>query len=177
VRLAPLADADSDDIPARAVLQDAAAPREQRSAPSAQPDAAADRRFTRRAQAPLEHADPPSEHADRSTADDRARSFEREARVTAEDAPASEFSFRVRPAAPIPAAPRIATRLVRNRFADPTQSRLKAASPAPDVHIHIGRIELTAIAPAAPARRESTANAKKPMSLEEYLRRRSGRPS
>jgi hypothetical protein len=74
-----------------------------------------------------------------------------------------------------PVAPRIATRLARNRPAgDPSEARLAAA---PDVHIHIGRVELTAITPAAPARRESAANGKKPMSLEEYLRRRSGRPS
>jgi hypothetical protein len=42
------------------------------------------------------------------------------------------------------------------------------------VHIHIGRVELTAIAPPAPVRREP-ANTKKPMSLDEYLRRRGGR--
>jgi hypothetical protein len=74
-----------------------------------------------------------------------------------------------------PVAPRIAARPARNRPAgDPVQP---AASPAPDVHIHIGRVELTAIAAAAAPRRESAANAKKPMSLEEYLRRRNGRPS
>ena len=161
-RLAPLADAHGDDTPARAVSQ-------------AQPDAPAERRFAR--QAPLQHADRPSEHADPSTADDRARSFQGEERARAEHAPPPEFSGRVRPAPQIPAAPRMTTRLARGRFIDLTQSRLEAPSPAPDVHIHIGRVELTAVTPATPARRESTANAKKPMSLEEYLRRRSGRPA
>ena len=169
-RLALPADADRDGIPARAVLQHADAPREQRSAPSGQPDAAADRRFTRQARAPLEHAD-------RSIVDDRARGFQLEERALNDGAPSPEFSFRVRPAAQIPAAPRVTTRLVRNRFMDPTQSRLEAPAPAPDVHIHIGRVELTAVTSAAPARRESAATPKKPMSLEEYLRRRSGRPS
>ena len=45
------------------------------------------------------------------------------------------------------------------------------AQAAPEVHIHIGRIELTAIAPSKPARRESVAD-KKPMSLDEYLQHR-----
>jgi hypothetical protein len=43
---------------------------------------------------------------------------------------------------------------------------------APDVHIHIGRVELTALTP--PARREPASMAKKPMSLDDYLRRRNG---
>lgn len=181
-RLAPLANAHSDDIPAGAVSHDALAPRQQRSAASAQPDAPAERRFARQtvlehANRPSEQADRPSEQADPSTADDRARIFQREERARAEDAPQPEFSGHVRPAPQLPAAPRMTTRLVRNRFIDLTQSRLEGASPAPDVHIHIGRVELTAIAPATPPRRESTANAKKPMSLEEYLRRRSGRPA
>jgi hypothetical protein len=49
-------------------------------------------------------------------------------------------------------------------------------APAPDVNIHIGRIELTAlVAPAStPSRRESAA-AK--TSLDDYLRPRGGRPS
>lgn len=51
-----------------------------------------------------------------------------------------------------------------------------AAAAAPDVHIHIGRVELTALQAPAPRpapRREE----KKPMSLEEYLRQRDGRRS
>jgi hypothetical protein len=47
------------------------------------------------------------------------------------------------------------------------------ASPPPDVHIHIGRIELTAVTPCEQPRREH-ARGKKPMSLDEYLQRRSG---
>ncbi|TPQ34855.1 hypothetical protein C2U70_16020 [Bradyrhizobium guangdongense] len=75
------------------------------------------------------------------------------------------------------AAPRIAARSVRDRPVDPRPSRSDAAPP-PDVHIHIGRVELTAITPAAtPARREPAAAAKKPMSLDEYLRQRGRRPS
>lgn len=75
-----------------------------------------------------------------------------------------------------PMTPRATIRLSRNpaeRQADPIPNT--APSP-PDVHIHIGRVELTAIAPPAPVRRES-ASAKKPMSLDEYLRRRGGRGS
>lgn len=74
-------------------------------------------------------------------------------------------------------APRIAARLVRDRPGDPRSVRPDAAPPA-DVHIHIGRVELTAITPAStPARREPAAAAKKPMSLDEYLRQRGRRPS
>jgi hypothetical protein len=51
---------------------------------------------------------------------------------------------------------------------------INAAPAVPDVHIHIGRVELTAIQAQtqrpAPRREE-----KKPMSLEEYLRQRDGR--
>jgi hypothetical protein len=42
----------------------------------------------------------------------------------------------------------------------------------PDVYIHIGRIELTAVPEAAPPRRKAEAG-KKPMSLDQYLERRS----
>jgi hypothetical protein len=74
-------------------------------------------------------------------------------------------------------APRIAARLVRDRPGDPRSVRPDAAPPA-DVHIHIGRVELTAITPAStPAHREPAAAAKKPMSLDEYLRQRGRRPS
>lgn len=52
-----------------------------------------------------------------------------------------------------------------------------AVAPAvPDVHIHIGRVELTALQPPPPRpapRREE----KKPMSLDEYLKQRDGRRS
>ena len=44
----------------------------------------------------------------------------------------------------------------------------------PDVHIHIGRLELTALTAPPAARRERTTGGHKPMSLDEYLRRRDG---
>lgn len=75
------------------------------------------------------------------------------------------------------AASRIAARLVRDRPVDPRSVRPDAAPPV-DVLIHIGRVELTAITPAStPTRREPAAAAKKPMSLDEYLRQRGRRPS
>ena len=51
------------------------------------------------------------------------------------------------------------------------RTQVADAQAAPEVHIHIGRIELTAIAPSRPARRESAAS-RKPMSLDEYLQHR-----
>lgn len=75
------------------------------------------------------------------------------------------------PARPVPRATRLG-RLGPERAAP--EPAADAPPPPPDVHIHIGRVELTAVAPPAPVRRES-ASAKKPMSLDEYLRRRSGR--
>ncbi len=49
------------------------------------------------------------------------------------------------------------------------------ATQPPDVHIHIGRVELTAVMPPAAPRRETAGNAKKPLSLDEYLRLRDGK--
>ena len=95
--------------------------------------------------------------------------------VTAADEMPSDVAGRPRPNPQAPVAPRIAARLVRDR-PTPQPSRLEAAAPA-DVHIHIGRVELTAIAPAAPARRGAAATVRKPMSLEEYMRQRGRRPS
>jgi hypothetical protein len=95
--------------------------------------------------------------------------------VTAADETPSDVSGRLRPNPQAPVAPRLAARLVRDRPA-PQPSRLEAAAPA-DVHIHIGRVELTAVAPAAPAGRGAAATVRKPMSLEEYLRQRGRRPS
>jgi hypothetical protein len=142
-----------------AVSQDADAPRQPPPAPRPQSDPLADRRV---------------EHADRSVIDDHAPPARP---AIADDTTPSDVSSR-RSVVP-QATTRIATRLTRNRpAADRSEARLEAAAaPAPDVHIHIGRVELTAATAAAPPRRESAANAKKPMSLEEYLRRRSGRPS
>jgi hypothetical protein len=123
-----------------------------------------------RAPHPQPLVDRRAERADRSTLDDHPLRD----RPAADENSFSDFSGR---RGLIPqAVPRIAARLARNKPAGDPSGQRPAASAAPDVHIHIGRVELTAIAPAAP-RRESAANAKKPMSLEEYLRRRSGRPS
>lgn len=66
--------------------------------------------------------------------------------------------------------------------ATPARTAAGARAPAtgpeatPDVHIHIGRIELTAVAPpaASGARRASGPPPRKPMSLDEYLQRRRG---
>lgn len=51
------------------------------------------------------------------------------------------------------------------------EQRQPIVEAAPEVHIHIGRIELTAAtpAPAAPRREAAT---RKPMSLDDYLRSR-----
>lgn len=46
-------------------------------------------------------------------------------------------------------------------------------APVPDVHIHIGRVELTAVT-APPPRRERAPAPNNRMSLDEYLRRRNG---
>lgn len=43
-------------------------------------------------------------------------------------------------------------------------------APAPDVHVHIGRIELTAVA--APAAKRQPSSVSKPMTLDAYLRQR-----
>ena len=52
-------------------------------------------------------------------------------------------------------------------------AHLERPAPIPDVHIHIGRIELTAVT-APPPRRERAAAPNNTMSLDEYLRRRNG---
>ena len=51
-------------------------------------------------------------------------------------------------------------------------SRGQAAQQAPDVHIHIGRVELTALRAPPAARRERAAPANKPIALGDYLRQR-----
>jgi hypothetical protein len=63
---------------------------------------------------------------------------------------------------------------VREGQARPAAARARvepAAAQAPDIHIHIGRIELTAATPAAAAKRTAAPGAK-PMTLDAYLRQR-----
>lgn len=123
---------------------------------------------------PAEHSFP---EAPAHTADDSER-------VASEDRPRGGVVVGERISEPVrepaarrtpPATPRATVRLGRRnpaeRQADPIPG---TAPPPPDVHIHIGRVELTAVAPPPPVRRES-ASTKKPMSLDEYLRRRGGR--
>lgn len=126
------------------------------------------------ASAPRPASDPDRrvEYADHSSVDDRPRRADRE---IADRNTSSNSSSRAGLLPRAALAPRMATRLTRNGpAADPSDRRLAAA---PDVHVHIGRVELTALTPPAAPRRESAATTKKPMSLDEYLRRRSGRPS
>jgi hypothetical protein len=79
--------------------------------------------------------------------------------------------------APVPrpalaAPPRPATpREPPQRGGDATPE-VAAADGTPTTTIHIGRVELTAIAPPPPARRPPAAAVRAPMSLDEYLRRR-----
>jgi hypothetical protein len=59
------------------------------------------------------------------------------------------------------------------------QSRLpvndsRAGSPAPEVHVSIGRIELKAAAPPAPPARQPMSARPAHLQLDEYLRRRRG---
>lgn len=85
----------------------------------------------------------------------------------------------VRELTPLPPKPPIrrptvvSTRTLRaaSRAKSTMPNRKSVATSAPDVHIHIGRIELTA-APLASAPKRESAPAKKPMSLDEYLQQR-----
>jgi hypothetical protein len=61
------------------------------------------------------------------------------------------------------------------RVAAPTRAAAaEPPAPVPDVHIHIGRLELTALTAAPAPRRERATPEHKPMSLDDYLRRRNG---
>ena len=50
--------------------------------------------------------------------------------------------------------------------------RTVAATDAAEVHVHIGRVEVTAIQEAAPPKRETRRQGRQPMSLEDYLAKR-----
>ena len=72
------------------------------------------------------------------------------------------------------AVPRLPALIAANaRKSDPAPRVAAAEAPQPDVHIHIGRIELTAVPERAPSRPARTS--KKPMTLDEYLQGRGGR--
>ena len=70
-----------------------------------------------------------------------------------------------------PAIPRVAQPRIAEQRSDAARHRQEST---PDVHIHIGRIELTAVTTPAPPQRQPAA-AKAAMPLDEYLQRRNGR--
>lgn len=80
---------------------------------------------------------------------------------------------------PLPSAIRPESQRMRSREAIPrfeisarAREQIAQEPAAPDVHIHINRVELTAIAAPAPARRASSTQPNKPMSLDQYLQQR-----
>ena len=86
---------------------------------------------------------------------------EHQAAETPRQAPRTEPARRSTAAPPARERPPVPSR----------EQRPTAVEAAPEVHIHIGRIELTAAAPAPAAPRRETAT-RKPMSLDDYLRSR-----
>jgi hypothetical protein len=97
----------------------------------------------------------------------RHASAEQQGRAQARDA---------RPTVARPAAAAMAAANANTAAIRPAPSPLRErsrppveAARLPDVHIHIGRIELAAVAPQPPPRRERTAA--KPTSLDEYMQR------
>ncbi|MCP1644499.1 hypothetical protein J2T41_004137 [Pseudomonas citronellolis] len=93
--------------------------------------------------------------------------------------PRHEAPARTDATPPSPATPRLPTLLAPMAPATAPQPRVAPtqAEPTPrqpdEVHIHIGRIEVTAIQEAAPARREAR-KGPPPLSLDDYLARRNG---
>jgi hypothetical protein len=85
-------------------------------------------------------------------------------------APANQARVTPIPVAAPGTTPAVPSRITERRN-DSARNRQESA---PDVHIHIGRIELTAVAPPAPPRRQQAA-ARAAMPLDEYLQRRNGR--
>jgi hypothetical protein len=113
-----------------------------------------------------EDAVPRRDARNRSSEDERAPDRTAHAGATGDDTPRvhrETSNATIRPSLParVAASIRAAT-------------ALEAPAPLPDVHIHIGRLELTALTAAPAPRRERSAPAHRPMSLDEYLRRRNG---
>jgi hypothetical protein len=73
-----------------------------------------------------------------------------------------------------PAASRTPPSIARAVATLPATSAATSVEAAPpDVHIHIGRIELTAV-PEAPVPRRTPKSPKSPLSLDDYLRAKGG---
>lgn len=93
--------------------------------------------------------------------------------------PRSPLVRTLRPAAsplrPVPVATTWPSPMVAHPDLEPRTAPMEIDS-APEVHIHIGRIELTAVTQPAQGKREA-AVARKPMSLDEYLRQRGSKAS
>jgi hypothetical protein len=101
--------------------------------------------------------------------------------------PAAEGAPRATRDTAVPAAPPTPKTRITPIVRDPQPRRPAADVPKPserarsnarddsppDVHIHIGRIEFTAVT-APPPRRQQASNAKPAMALDEYLKRRNG---
>lgn len=103
----------------------------------------------------------------------------------ARDAPAADTPAPVRSTASAPRPPHSVTPLRPAAIAArapvaPTALRVESRAdadtqPAPEVHIHIGRIELTAAAAPAQAAKPRKPATRKALSLDEYLQQRSRR--
>lgn len=65
--------------------------------------------------------------------------------------------------------------LTRLAMPDREQTSRSALNQVPDVHIHIGRVELTAVTAPLPRRQERNPATKQQQSLNDYLQRRSGK--
>ncbi|MFP3556890.1 hypothetical protein SB861_40180 [Paraburkholderia sp. SIMBA_049] len=98
-----------------------------------------------------------------------------EPRIVAEALPASggREPGRVQPPrTPEPATPTAGTAGLHDASGLAGRTRRATLAEPADIHIHIGRVEVVAVPPEAP--RPAPAPARKTMSLDEYLRRRSG---
>ena len=126
--------------------------------------------FTRERLERIEFVQPPSPATPKLPAETAMTTPGHEAAADrAEAAPAT-----LRPQPQVPAAPRPAA---ASTIARAHESAPEPATAAPDVHIHIGRIELTALQQAAAPRSPRRTAAKPAMSLEDYLRQRDTRRS